>query len=141
MNVEGSVSWQGWAQDSPAGTVVQNPAHGVGTLGIEKMRSIGVSRVCCRHHGHRWTPRLSPEGIEPKSGLYARLQPLLLGCCGQAIPARGTVQKGECTPESIRRVGLAPPVPSWAVLVLWHHGPGPGECLLGYALPLRPAKL
>lgn len=78
---------------------------------------------------------LAQGALSPGRELCGRFHPLLLGCCGQAVPSQGTVRKGECIVESIKTAEPAPPVPSWAVLALLHHGPGPGECLLGYVLP------
>lgn len=45
-------------------------------------------------------------GIEPRPRVFCQAPPLLLGCCGQVIPARGTVQKCECTRSPQRQLSL-----------------------------------
>lgn len=71
----------------PTGTVVQSPAHGVGGLGIEKkVMSIGVEGSTVGTMG----TSLALWALSPNQEFSVRFHSLLLGCSGQAVPARGT---------------------------------------------------
>lgn len=74
---------------------------------------------------------LTQWALSPGQELSARLHPLLLGCCGQDMPARGTVQKkGKGAEESIKTVacpsctllgsaGISPPWPRPCAMSAW----------------------